>query len=260
MASAYPYEHLSEALTWIERNVEGGIALVARALAAAWPSLPSPSPGRDPGVLAEALGRVDRGVYKCGALEKCNECGWYAPSSNPDCRSCIARRALAPPSPAVEGMTKLDTNSAPSPLAKRLEDTALAARVADRACRAWLSLSDDAPNAWLFVAREVLDEVENAMLAPPSPVTAPPPENRCVCPVPRFQCPNCENPCMAFRVVRQAAIQGRVEPSFAGRVARHLEDWQEPPPTTCATCGGRGYPHPGSMVTCSDCRGRGRST
>ena len=59
--SHYTKEHLGDALTWIERNTPGGIALVARALSETYPEANDPDVGPLPCDTVEGA-------------EKCEEC------------------------------------------------------------------------------------------------------------------------------------------------------------------------------------------
>jgi hypothetical protein len=60
-------------------------------------------------VAREALERMSQGSYPTGLLTCCSECNWQLETNpNPNCRSCIARNALA----RLDGLTIQEVSNA----------------------------------------------------------------------------------------------------------------------------------------------------
>jgi hypothetical protein len=101
---AYPWEHLSAALAWIEQNHPGGIALVARALSETYPPPDAPPPVApgEPGATCGTCGGSRLIVFRDGPWtdsKPCPDCTPSPPRSPEACPDgechCKHREAVA---------------------------------------------------------------------------------------------------------------------------------------------------------------------
>jgi hypothetical protein len=104
-------KHLGDALTWIERNHPGGIALVARALAETYPPSSSTAPRADGHLPICGCGKADCPFPATAAPAP------RQPSEPRACWACGAPPADPDPAPARQPS---DTDTARDPLCKCL--------------------------------------------------------------------------------------------------------------------------------------------